>query len=147
MAFTPGDHVHVAHLGKGIVREARSGERYLVLIKGRLMLLGAHQLMAVAGKGRSKGGERPSGPAPDTPAGMHGAAGLDLHGMTAMEAVEALDLFLNDALLASLPEVRVIHGRSGGRLRAAVHQRLRELPSVRSFQLEPENPGVTIVTL
>ena len=48
-------------------------------------------------------------------------------------------------LLASASEVRVIHGRSGGRVKQAVHARLREL-SVRSVRLDPRNPGVTIVT-
>lgn len=53
----------------------------------------------------------------------------------------------NDAILSSLTEVRVIHGRSGGRLKAAVHARLRALPSVRSFRVDPANPGTTLVTL
>src|SRR5213083_1168779 len=67
---------------------------------------------------------------------------LDLHGHTVEEAIAALDAFINDALLASASEVRVIHGRSGGRVKQAVHARLRELP-VRSVRLDPRNPGVT----
>ena len=46
-----------------------------------------------------------------------------------------------------LAEARVIHGRSGGRLKAAVHGRLKTMPSVRAFRLDPRNPGVTIVQL
>ena len=71
---------------------------------------------------------------------------IDLHGKTVEEALEALDSFLSDALLASLDEVRVIHGRSGGRIRDAVHERLREVSAVRSFRLDPRNAGVTIVS-
>ena len=67
--------------------------------------------------------------------------------MTVEEAVAALDSFLNDALLAGHAEVRVIHGRSGGRLKAAVHARLKQLPVVRAARLDPANAGVTIVTL
>jgi DNA mismatch repair protein MutS2 len=67
--------------------------------------------------------------------------------MTREVAIEALDEFLNDALLASLDEVRIIHGRSGGRLKAAVHARLREVPTVRSFRVDPRNAGVTIALL
>ena len=67
--------------------------------------------------------------------------------MTVEEAVAALDIFLNDALLAGHADVRVIHGRSGGRLKAAVHARLKQLPVVRAFRLDPANAGVTIVTL
>ena len=70
---------------------------------------------------------------------------LDLHGKTVEEAVEALDTFLNDALLAGLAEVQVIHGRSGGRIKAAVHTRLRALSVVRAFRVNERNAGVTIV--
>jgi dsDNA-specific endonuclease/ATPase MutS2 len=67
--------------------------------------------------------------------------------MTAAEAVAALDTFLNDAMLEGADHLRVIHGRSGDRLRSAVHARLAQLPPVRAFRLDPRNPGVTIVTL
>jgi DNA mismatch repair protein MutS2 len=67
--------------------------------------------------------------------------------MTTAEAIEALDAFLNDALLAGAGEARVIHGRSGGKLKTAVHARLRQLPSIRGFRVDPRNAGVTIVQL
>ena len=46
-----------------------------------------------------------------------------------------------------LAELRFVHGRSGGRIRGALHQRLRAIPTVQSFRLDPRNPGVTIVVL
>ncbi|CAN5439616.1 hypothetical protein BH23ACI1_BH23ACI1_33000 [soil metagenome] len=66
--------------------------------------------------------------------------------MTALEAVDALDAFRNEAILEGHSELRVIHGRSGSRLRHTVHQRLRAIPAVHSFRVDPANPGVTIVT-
>ena len=72
---------------------------------------------------------------------------LDLHGTTVDEGLDALGAFLNTALLDGNAEVRIIHGRSGGRLKAAVHARLKRMPSIRSFGLDPRNPGVTIVRL
>jgi DNA mismatch repair protein MutS2 len=72
---------------------------------------------------------------------------LDLHGKTVLEALDALDSFINDALLEGGDDVQVIHGRGGGKLKAAVHGRLRQLPSVRAFRLDPTNPGVTMVRL
>ena len=57
------------------------------------------------------------------------------------------ELALNEALLADVDVLRLIHGKSGGRIRAALHGRLRELPGVRGFRLDPHNEGVTIVTL
>ena len=43
----PGDPVHVAALGTGIVREARTGGRYLVEIKGRSFVVVGSQLTRV----------------------------------------------------------------------------------------------------
>jgi DNA mismatch repair protein MutS2 len=149
MAFGPGDEVHVAALGKGVVREVRNGGRYLVELKGRSIVAAEAQLTAVFPRKR----ERVSDPrastisAPDAPVRSYASTSLDLHGMTVEEAVAALDTFLNDALLAGDAEVRVIHGRSGGRLKAAVHARLKQLAVVRAFRLDPANAGVTIVTL
>ncbi|HXG54279.1 MAG TPA: Smr/MutS family protein, partial [Vicinamibacterales bacterium] len=77
----------------------------------------------------------------------HAQASIDLHGMTRMEAISALDAFLNDAMLAGLAEVRVVHGRSGGLVKSAVHARLDLFASVQGFRLDPRNPGVTIVCL
>jgi DNA mismatch repair protein MutS2 len=147
MPYLPGDHVHVASLGKGIVREVRNGDRYLVELKGRALVVDARQLTLVEGK-RRKASAPPA--VPRSAAGeptRSAPASIDLHGMTTAEAVVALDAFLNDAILAAHPEARVIHGRSGGRLKAAVHARLKALTVVRTFRVDPSNPGVTIVTL
>ncbi len=75
---------------------------------------------------------------------------LDLRGMAVDEALPAVDLFLDRAVLAGIPAVTLIHGKGTGVLRAAVQQHLRTHPSVKSFRLgtygEGEN-GVTIAEL
>jgi DNA mismatch repair protein MutS2 len=149
MAFAPGDEVHVAALGKGVVREVRNGGRYLVELKGRSIVAAEAQLGAVSPRKRQPSSDAPVSKTTgsDSPTRSYARTSLDLHGMTVEEAVAALDAWLNDALLASHAEVRVIHGRSGGRLKAAVHARLKQLPVVRATRLDPANPGVTIVTL
>ena len=48
-----------------------------------------------------------------------------------------IDEALDAALLAGHTELRFIHGRSGGRLRGALHARLRVIPAVRGFRLDP----------
>ncbi len=148
MTFNPGDAVHVASLGQGIVRDVRNGGRYLVEIKGRSMVVAGSQLALSISrrlprrtKGAAAGTEdsaaRADGPSPS----------LDLHERTVPEGLEALNTFLNDALLAGHAEARIIHGRSGGRIKAAVHAQLRRMSSIRAFGLDPRNPGVTIVRL
>jgi len=149
VAFEPGAQVHVARLGKGIVRDVRNRGRYLVEIKGNAMVVAEDQLSPLEPPKRKKGSSA-SSPAPSAtgvPLRQRADASIDLHGMTVAEAEAAIDVFLNEALLASLEEVRVVHGRSGGRLKSAVHARLRQLPPVRSFRIDPRNEGVTIVTL
>ena len=144
-AFAPGDRVHVAGLGTGIVREVRNSRRYLIELKGRAMVVSADRLeSAEPVRGRRK-------PPPGVPGGADAdnagpSASLDLHGKNVEQALEALDVFLNDALLDGAAAATVIHGRSGGALKAAVHRRLKELPSIRAFRVDPRNPGTTIVT-
>lgn len=78
------------------------------------------------------------------------ASELDLRGMDAIEAVNALDQFLDTAVLSKLPSVRVIHGKGTGVLRKAVQDRLRQNRQIQGFRLgtfgEGED-GVTIVEL
>jgi len=146
VSFEPGDPVHVAALGTGIVREVRNSRRYLVELKGRSVVVAENQLTAASGR-RDHTRRSTRGDEPTLPTRAHAPASLDLHGMTVDEAVAALDGFLNDALLAGHGEVHVIHGKSGGVLKRAVHARLAQLPAIRGFRLDPRNPGMTIVSL
>ena len=78
------------------------------------------------------------------------ASELDIRGMAADEALPVLDNFLDGAYLASLPTVRIIHGKGTGVLRAMVHDELRRSKYIKSFRSgvygEGEN-GVTIAEL
>ena len=145
MPFSPGDEVHVAALGKGVVREVRNGGRYLVELKGHSVVADEGQLSAAAPKKGPAITQAPIAPTHEPRGNV--PTSLDLHGKTVAEALAAVDEFLNDALLAGHAEVRLIHGRSGGRIKAAVHNRLNQLSVVRAFRLDPANPGVTIIGL
>lgn len=73
---------------------------------------------------------------------------INLIGMTTDEAVATLDKYLDDAYLAHLPQVRVVHGRGTGALKKAVHNQLKRLSYVKSYRLGTfgeGNTGVTIV--
>lgn len=74
---------------------------------------------------------------------------INLIGMTTDEAVSVLDKYMDDAYLAHLPQVRIVHGRGTGALKAAVHKRLKQLKYVNEFRLGvfgEGDTGVTIVT-
>ena len=74
---------------------------------------------------------------------------INLLGKTTDEALMELDKYLDDAYLAHLPQVRVVHGRGTGTLKNAVHNHLKRLRYVKSYRLGTfgeGNTGVTIVT-
>ena len=74
---------------------------------------------------------------------------VNLIGMTVDEAIPVLDKYLDDAYLAHLPKVRVVHGRGTGALTAGVHKHLKKLKYVKEFRLGDfgeGDTGVTIVT-
>jgi DNA mismatch repair protein MutS2 len=75
---------------------------------------------------------------------------LDIRGKATDEALPEVDQYLDEAVLASLGEVSIIHGKGTGVLRANIQQHLRHHPHVKSFRLgvfgEGES-GVTVVTL
>ena len=74
---------------------------------------------------------------------------LNLIGKTVDEALALLDKYLDDAYLAHLPSVRVVHGKGTGALRNAVHNHLKRLKYVKEFRLGEYgegDAGVTIVT-
>ena len=73
---------------------------------------------------------------------------LMLLGKTVDEALAELDKYLDDAYLAHIPQVRIVHGKGTGALRTAVHNYLRRQKYVKSFRLGTfgeGDAGVTIV--
>ena len=52
---------------------------------------------------------------------------INLIGMTVDEAIAHLDKYLDDAYLAHVPNVRIVHGKGTGALRTAVHQYLKRI--------------------
>lgn len=75
---------------------------------------------------------------------------IDLRGQTADEAIGELGLFIDRCVLNNIEEIRIIHGKGTGALRAAVTDYLRHHPNISSYRLgrygEGEN-GVTIAVL
>jgi DNA mismatch repair protein MutS2 len=71
---------------------------------------------------------------------------LDVRGMTSQETREHVRRLVDDAALAGLAEVRVVHGRGTGALRKAVREELAAHPLVERHAPDAEN-GATLVTL
>ena len=87
------------------------------------------QLKAVEGNGRSE---------------------INVIGQTTDEAVDAVDKFLDEASLASLSKVRIVHGHGTGALRRAIADLLKDHPHVARFVAAPQDQGgsgATVVEL
>ncbi len=141
-----GDAVQTPY-GKGVVLEVRSNGRLLVQIQQRALVVEQKAVTALSVPPRKV-------PVTSVPVTTdvsarrsHAPSEIDLHGMVVEEALARIDDALDAAMRAGIAEVRFIHGRSGGRIRGALHQRLRAITTVRGFRLDPRNPGVTIVSL
>ena len=72
---------------------------------------------------------------------------LDLHAMTVDEAIPLVQEYLNDAFIAGLKEVRVVHGKGTGVLRQAVMRELKRHPLVKSFRSGGRFEGSTGATV
>lgn len=72
---------------------------------------------------------------------------LNIIGKTVDEAMPELDKYLDDAYLAHLNQVTIIHGRGTGKLRTAVHNKLKKCRYVKSYRLGAFGEGETGVTI
>ena len=72
---------------------------------------------------------------------------INLIGKTTDEAIPLLDKYLDDAYLAHLPSVRIVHGKGTGALRNAVQAHLKRLKYVKSFHLGEFGEGYAGVTI
>jgi dsDNA-specific endonuclease/ATPase MutS2 len=143
-SFSEGDYVLVKALKKtGTVQEVLTNTRYKVLVGSMSLICRGSELTSsnapIPNKQHSANHKIAPYPRPQE--------SLDLHGRTVDEAIRALDAWLDKVVLSDLSRVKVIHGLGTGRVLAAVHARLRELPAVKSFKVSEFNPGETDIYL
>ena len=80
----------------------------------------------------------------------NGRSEINVIGQTTDEAVDAVDKFLDEASLASLSKVRIVHGHGTGALRRAIAELLTDHPHVARFVAAPQDQGgsgATVVEL
>lgn len=149
----PGMTVRVRSLGRtGEVLTAPDGNGNLTVQLGGLKVNVSVQDVELAAP---QAAPEP-GPAPTVSgAALRGKAmsfrpELDLRGLTVAEALEKVEKYLDEALLAGAPSVRLIHGKGTGALRKAIQEYLDGNAHVRGYRLGDPNEGgagVTIVEL
>ncbi len=78
---------------------------------------------------------------------LHTPSEIHLRKMSVEDALEALEKFLDDALLAGLPSIRIVHGKGEGVLRSVVHDYLRRSTDIKNFREGVPSEGGSGVTI
>jgi DNA mismatch repair protein MutS2 len=142
------DRVRITSLNSEGKVESISGDNYTVLV-GALRFKAKRQdlrlLRAVAASKQAAGAQQ----------GVTATARVDdsfkseinVIGTTVDEATDRVDKFLDEAYLAGVASVRIVHGQGTGALRRAISQMLSSHPHVESFQNAPQNQGGSGATL
>jgi len=148
--LVPGAQVYVATLGQKGTVIALQGEEVAVRL-GVMKLnvpLAACRLLQPAPPGG--GDQTPSRAGADLAKAQEASRQIDIRGLTVEEAEAALEKYLDDAILAGLSEVLVIHGKGTGALKKGVRAYLKSHRSVREIrigEIGEGGDGVTAVKL
>ncbi len=141
--FNVGDTVKY-HSKKGTIISMKDKKEAMIEVEGMRLRVKTKQL--------KHSQEFKQKPTTNIKVNVEKRAGLkcDLHGMRADEAIEVLDKFISDALIAGWDEIIIYHGIGTGKLSYAVKNFLKAHPKVKKFEDAPPHLGgygAKIVTL
>ncbi len=137
----PGDRVRIRSLGKqGTVESVR--DNTFTVVVGSLRFRTDRDDLQFEGRDTAGAAHsHQSGYSPHPELDQNFVPEINVIGMTADEATERVDKFLDEALLAGVENLRIIHGHGKGILRRAVAALLGSHPQVEKFSLAPPNQG------
>ena len=152
-----GDTVFVVDLGrKGIVSGDPDGSDFVFVQMGvmktkmNISRLRLEEPPKVTVGSKPVKNQRKTGRVGVIKSERRGKMELDIRGCACDDGIYQLDQFIDQAVMSNISMISIIHGKGTGLLRAAVHKRLKNHPSVKSFRLgvfgEGED-GVTIAEL
>jgi len=150
-----GDRVKLRSLGSVGIVDSLKGDEAEIRVKSLRMRekLENLELVEVVAPTKSKtekfaGLGAPRGTEVHLKAGQqNGRSELNVIGQTTDEAVDAVDKFLDEASMAGLAQVRIIHGHGTGALRRAIADMLKNHPHVARFVAAPQDQGGSGATL
>lgn len=144
-SFEVGDHVCIQHLNYYGDIVSINKEKAVVLTNGMKMKVSLNQLSKAQKQEKKK------------PTATHQRTTIqsfsmecNVIGMRVAEAVAVIDKYLDNAILAKVYQVRLIHGMGTGKLRKGVHDYLKRNPRVETYTMGGQGEGglgATIVTL
>ena len=135
------DRVWVKPLSQAGTVDSIHGDTFTISV-GSLKFRARREDLQVLESAPSDQGKHPAGQkAPDLTLDQPFVSELKVIGMTADEALDRVDKFLDEAFLAGAETVRIIHGHGKGILRRAIAHHLAGHSQVEKFQLAPPNQG------
>jgi DNA mismatch repair protein MutS2 len=136
-----GDRVWVRPLSQAGTVDSIHGDTFTTSV-GSLKFRARREDLQILVSSPSDPGKHPSAKtAPELSLDQPFGPELNVIGLTADEAVDRVDKFLDEAFLAGAETVRIIHGHGKGILRRAIGQHLSNHSQVERFQLAPPNQG------
>ncbi|MFZ5651260.1 MAG: endonuclease MutS2 [Bacillota bacterium] len=135
-----GEEVFIPRFNqKGIVLGAPGDGQVLVQVGIIKITVPLSDLRAAARSGAAGGGVEVAGIMASKAREI--STQIDLRGMTSDEALAEMEKYLDDAGLAGLPRVYIVHGKGTGALRAAVQRQLKSHCRVKSFRYGEAGEG------
>ncbi len=149
----PGDDVEIVKLGqKGIVVTEPDGKGDIMVKVGIMKIksnLSDIRMVEEPKPAKAKNPTRSNGSSSPSKT-MSLSPELDVRGETVDTACILIDKFLDDAIMSSLGQVRIVHGKGTGQLRTGIHRYLKTLSYVKSYRLGvfgEGDSGVTVVEI
>jgi DNA mismatch repair protein MutS2 len=127
-----------------------AGDRAEVIVQGKRMVCPVSDLDGRAGEAKNGKGKRSSSVVSTPEVSEAVPVELQLRGERVESALEKLDIYLDQALLGSLAEVRIVHGHGTGKLKQAVREALEHHAAVSKWRPGDRNEGgdgATVVSL
>jgi DNA mismatch repair protein MutS2 len=144
----PGAKIRVRGFSKPVILRRLDGRNAEIEAGPLRMKIAAEEIIGVesapAGKVQGLG---PASGSVSGPARFAVANEINVIGQTVEQATEQVDKFLDDAAMAHLPSVRIIHGHGTGALRKGLGEFLRTHPLVASHATEAEERGGKAITI
>lgn len=151
VVFKKGDPVRIANLNQeGVLADDIKGDEALVMIGAMRVNVPVTSLRPGRVKKEEQRPAEPTGVSVAVIKAANISSEINLIAQRVEEAIYILEKYLDEAEVAGLKQVRIIHGKGTGALKQAVWQHLKDHPSVESYRLGEQaegGSGATIVTL
>lgn len=143
----PGDEVFLPRYGqRGVVLAVSEQDDHVYVQVGMIKLtISKRELSRVTGRQPKRQGDGLGRLVQQKARDV--SSRLDLRGMRVDDALDAVEKYLDDACLAGLPVVYLVHGKGTGALRSAIQQMLKQHRRVKEFRLGEQGEGGSGVTV